>query len=144
MNIFMNTHYPLQTSIYLFSYGLTRVIFFSFLAYNFSLRIFSNSHKSNFSSCLRLQVISKSKVGVRQKWLVFMVFMMLLYAPNHAPNSVWLAFRDIHCHKLNLLHPCCQICPWFRDKQVTLHLSFKKIIIICFFFLFPFFFLPNF
>jgi hypothetical protein len=30
------------------------------------LRIFSNSHKSNSSSCLGLQVISKSKLGVRQ------------------------------------------------------------------------------
>ncbi len=48
-----------------FSYGLTHAIFFPFLACNFSLRIFLDSHKSNSSSCLGLQVISKSQPRVK-------------------------------------------------------------------------------
>jgi hypothetical protein len=52
--------------LFTFSYGLTRVISLSFLACSFFLRIFSNSHKSNFSLYLGLQVIFKSKLGVKQ------------------------------------------------------------------------------
>ncbi len=33
-----------------------------------------------------------------------MVFMLLFYAPNRAPNLVWFASRDLHCHTLNLFH----------------------------------------
>jgi hypothetical protein len=54
-----------------FSYGLTRAIFFPFLACNFSLRIFSDSHKSNSNSCLGLQVISKRKLGSNKMTRVY-------------------------------------------------------------------------
>jgi len=38
------------------------------------------------------------------KLFVFMVFMMLLYVFNRAPNSTWLTSPNFHYHKLNILH----------------------------------------
>ncbi len=102
--------------------------FFFFLVFNFSLRIFSNFHKSNSNSCRSLQVISKSKFEVKNNdsclWSSWCYFMRWIVHPiRHGLPFVisfatsWISSThvatSIHDLRINKL-PCNVFC---KTKQ---------------------------